>query len=305
MRQYTRLTKSIFNEKLYDINKDVDFIYNKVYKNTIENIFKNKISIQQLDSIINKKFIIKSGELLSKDCIEANKVDPVVISCEYYNEEGTGYDALQKNNLIIITTDINLLYSIVENNYEYDLDLEDHLKNSIALFNKAPHKLQQYVEKDFKFKIAHELTHWVDDVSHGRFLLKRQIKANDIINNTLLKKETKDKLLLQILSKGKGHIYVSDTEINAMIHQISKLKSELSDYKWNTISLEQMLYHVQIFHTFKKIKDKIGREKFYNFQKQFLKRLSKEGLLGKNMNKLVLIETIENIILKYDLRTRS
>lgn len=297
--------KKIFKEKLYNINKDVDYIYNKSYKKTIENIFNKKITIEQLDKIIDKKIIVKSFELKSTDCIEANKIDPVIISCEYFNEEGAGYDSTSIDNLIIIDVNINVLYTIVQNDYE-DIDyLEDQYKNNIYLFNNRPHKLLEFVEKNIKLKITHELIHWIDDVAHGRFLFKRQLKAEDIYKNKLLTKEVKEKLIDEIMNKGKPHRYMSDTEVNSLVHQVSKVKDEFNDLQWNKLSLEQVLSHAQIFHTFKSIRDKIGREKFYKFQKEFIARLGRENLLGKNMNKLVLIENIENWLCLKNNKTRN
>jgi hypothetical protein len=169
-------------EKTYNIQEDINFIYDKAYKRLMDLVIIKKATENDIEKAITQSnVIIKSSELKSKDCNIANSIDPVIISCQYfkYKKGKNYYDSISKDNLILITPDINLIYSIVKNNYVIDYNIIDNYH----LDNKDINMDIKQVVKDFerltKMKIAHELTHWVDDIFHGKFVNKRQLKIKN------------------------------------------------------------------------------------------------------------------------------
>lgn len=294
MKRYNPLFP--FFEKTYNIKRDVEYIYNKAYRQFMNEFTSEKMTLRSLERwLYGQPIEISSDELKSPDCVNAHKLDPIVIFCGFYNSV-SHYDPLgnkQNRYPVVITPDVGLIHAMIMSNYDIST-LDANIKVKAGLEKYKPFitsSINYQLEKEsIKQTIAHELTHWIDDVSQGKFLLTRALKVHDIENNALLDDKTKDALTQKIMSKGKPHRYMVDTEVNAMIHQIEALKDTMTQKDWDKLTLEDLFVHSDIYYTAWNIRNTAGREEYYKWQKQIISRLHRENLLGKNMRNMVIFE---------------
>lgn len=125
-------------------------------------------------------------------------------------------------------------------------------------------------ETFIKSSIRHELTHYVDNSLHGNFASKYIHKAR----KTLSKGD--EKRAWKIFSQGKEDPYLGSFEINAVINQTDELKRMFKN-KWDKMTIEELLKKLNMSGHAKRYGDK--------FLKPLLKRMWREGLLGKQMKK--------------------
>lgn len=285
-------------EKIYDINKDVDIIYNTSYKKFIEDFKNRKISIQKFEKLLQTFHIeIDGNNLKSKDCINAQKINPIIILCTLSSEINSSYyDAIVKKEEypIVIVPDIKIFRALINSNYNIDFkNINKFNLNSLdySLTNEAHYRS---TELNIKQRIAHELNHWIDDTAHGRFLMKRQLKAKDIEDNPILDIKAKEKLIKKLMSQNKDLIVLNDTEFNSIIQQIQIIKNNVNENEWNRMSLEDLFIRSGTLYSLaKNIKYTIGKNGFINWQKDIIKRLNRENILGKNMKYFIIFECIE------------
>lgn len=287
--------RSFLTERTYNIKKDVDMIYKKAFKKFVDAFKKKEITPFILKVMLKLPIaVIKSESFTSPDGKAAHALDPISIVCGI-NDITSHYDPLGKDTdrySISITPDFEAVIAIIENGYDIEkvTDLYD-LGNtgSRAMWKK---QLEMEVsEIGIKSNISHELIHWIDDVAHGKFLKARTLKAKDVLDNSLLPDDVKEKIINEIMNQGKPHRYMSDTEVNAMIHQIESLKNKLGK-QWDTLTLEDVFSQTGLYTLAQDVYSNVGRSGYYTWQKQIVTRLSREKLLGKNMKKFVAFESV-------------
>ena len=126
-------------------------------------------------------------------------------------------------------------------------------------FLASPQTIRKEVkEVSIKSTIRHELTHWIDDAFHGQ----------------IYKIFSDPELAAGWESLG-TKAYMTNVELNALMATVIELKRKYG-YKWDDMTFEQM------------IKLKPGLERIYkaigkNWKVLMLKRMSREGLVGRNM----------------------
>ena len=293
MKRYTSL-----KEKVYIIEKDVNFIYNRAYKKFIQDFKNKKISLKKFERLLqNFNVEIKGRELKTKDCINAQNINPVIILCTLSTEiNNSYYDAIVKKEEypIVVVPNINLLHALIISDYNMDSIIVDKFKldkNADKYKNELHYRT---TELNIKQRISHELNHWIDDTSHGRFLMNRQLKAKEIEDNPILDDKTKEKLIQKIMSQNKELIILSDTEANSIIQQIQTIKNNVSKKEWDKFSLEDLFVRSgSLYSLAKNIRDTIGLSGFNDWQKDLIKRLNREKLLGNNMKNFIIFECVE------------
>lgn len=297
MKRYKSL---LLLERLFKLDKDVDLIYNLAFKQFIDKIQSKKMSLLAYDNF--SKFpiqkIIRSDKFISKDSRLAHKINPIEVICGFIfgNQGGSVYKPLKtlsknyedfNSYPLYVLLNREVLRDYIENGYSW----ENYFDKGINLF-----KIQEYKfnisEVGIKETIAHELSHWIDDTKHGRFLLKRAIDIEEIKNNELLLDKEKNLLITKIKKQGKQHPYMIDTEINAIIHSVKILKNKKKN-EYDSMALSDLFANTAIYSLAQDVHNKAGREGYYKWQKQIITRLSREGLLGKNMKNFVVFESVQ------------
>jgi hypothetical protein len=253
--------KSFLLEKLYSINRDVDYIYRILLKKTID-------AIQ--DGTWNGRYprgiIIKSSELKTNQAKQAHAINPINI----------GYNSQSGNNYIPSLHKINI--SINPNAMMF-LKLEDpiNLKHSAKMVGdgRKTQFLNDFSEQNMKGSIYHELTHWIDDSLHSSSLAKLSNRGGAYPVGS--KKRNK------IMYQGNKSVDTTYFEVNAQVHDLKQMKRSMGDRRWDELTWKDILQLDGSFAALAHDTKQTGE--YEKWKKMILKRLAREGLLGKNMSK--------------------
>ena len=157
---------------------------------------------------------------------------------------------------VIPVTIINALIKTKQNFFE----LDEKTQNKFKIIMSVP---------NIKATISHELTHWLDE----------SLKNNQITQyieklKNKYKKNYKN-IDLQALC---SHI-----EIQAYIHGVKEFKRNVGDELWNSMSFKELFDHSILSSVFSDVK-KLSSDERKIWLKRFFGRMSREGLIGKNMS---------------------
>jgi hypothetical protein len=259
-----KIDNILLNEKTLDLDKDVDFIYDKCFKKHMKNL--NNL-------YVGKEFgKVNSSQLKSEPAVEAHKIKPIEIRCGVF-EHGSLYH--NRENFIQVSINAYAVRSLESFSYNFDVVLSLLPSNEVRKTFKA-----EFTEAKIKGSIYHELAHWIDDVLHGQHLSKRSRKAySELISGR--KKEA-----YKILNQRRKYVTLAPYEIEGQIHSIKQMKRSYKD-KWDELSFFEMVELngslASIISTFNRANDKKAVK---DWVKAILKRMSREKLLGKNMKKV-------------------
>jgi hypothetical protein len=249
-----------FKEKLYNIEKDVEFIYNNSFKKIIDDLISNNLKPKEhyMKASNGDIAIFKSSQLKSKDCMKAHKANPVDICCGLYGQSSYGFGS-EKEIIISLNQDIfNIFFA---NKYIPDGNSKlRRLKNEMT-------------EDKIKASISHELAHWIDDSIYKLF-------------NNILHGEKDPIKQRELLSFGTDILDTTYYEIQAQIHAIAQLKKKHSKEKWDSFTLNNLFeIYPPLADVIDKVYKKNNKELAVIWLKALLKRLNREKLLGTNMVK--------------------
>jgi len=282
---------SEFLEKTFDINQDVNLIYNLFFKEFFIKLknkeFKSYEDIKQqyyklffssekgFDKVYDSDTIlfgsIETFKLKSKDCKEASRVNPLIIYCGVF-EGGSYYKTkvhdIDKSYIIIsINQGALLLYfnKYFKNNLNKNSRIE--LKNTLN-------------SQNIKLTIAHELSHWIDDSLHKGFLTSLADLSSWLQDEDILKLKQKN-------------VNMTYFEINAQVNAIKNLKKQKELKKWDVLTFEDLFFeYPSLRRIAQEIFSKYKKETLEIWEKYLLKRLARENLLGKNMKHFINITKI-------------
>ena len=83
----------------------------------------------------------------------------------------------------------------------------------------------------------------------------------------------------------RNSIHVSHIEIDALIHAIKEVKKTYSREEWNNLKFLDLFYAYETLRITAKFIYKISDKLYFIWMKDLSKRMSREGLIGKNMRK--------------------
>jgi hypothetical protein len=252
-------------EYIYDIDKDVELVFRKLnipyYLDVLKSFDKSKV--KSVFSSINENIFISvsSSILKTSDCKEAHALNPIIINFGIFKNN------IYEDNKNVVNISIGLDGLKVLKQYDFSW-------TSYSNFNddKEIQKLYNYFSPvKIKASIKHELSHWLDDSLHDRFLKKKSDKAEQ--NPKYLQRYYRDPLIL-----------VTEFEINGQVHALSYVKKSMNKSEWNQLTFKKLveinLPLQQIVASFVHHKDK---NSFQKWNKLIIKRMSREGLLSDNM----------------------
>lgn len=244
------LRENLLNERLTDVDSDVDLIYQKFFEYDIERL--NKTG--KIDGNMFLRTIVDTSILTSPDSVKAHEINPCDLAINY------GSNFYHPERSLISVSVIGQAIDYVLSDYGGDLNR--------AIASLSDIKTVKYIKSDFseeriKGSIHHELVHWIDDTLNNRHLSKTLNKAKEL--------KTKD---------FKGVPF--DThyiELQAQIHNIKQLYNKYKDI-WNDLSFTDMLeFSSPLFGLYNRFKPDV-RDKWVLAIK---KRMAREGILGKKM----------------------
>lgn len=134
----------------------------------------------------------------------------------------------------------------------------------------------------FKSSIAHELSHWLDDTFHSRYITKG-------IGKVSLSRQQKGNVgtiagyfggRKRATSPQQTHV-----EIGAYVHMLKEKQRALGQSRYDRLSWFDIMDDVSFAGLFD-IHWTEDRKRYDMVMKNFVKRLNREGLLGKGMRKI-------------------
>ncbi len=244
------------NEKTFNIGKDVDYIYNKYFKKSIQLLKKGKF---KMSSFRTKSF--KSSDLPSVKAKKASEVNPMNIIVTL-SDGGNYYNSVDKKIQLTLNTNALDYYLNVPMAMR---DISDRQKESL----KA-----EINGNKMKASIYHELTHWLDDTFHNYHIRKNTEDAYDAFLKT-----RDNSMAINVRKLGKDDINATYYEVNAQIHNIKQMK-RMHKTIWDKLTFEEMIkLDGSLLATHDTLK---GRERV-QWKKDILLRMSREKLVGKKM----------------------
>lgn len=254
-------------EKIFNIDADVDYIYEKSrFPEFIKDFNEGKkpyksqlfsFEFNFLDIIFNK---IPSSELKTEECVKAHSILPLSISTGI-SRKGSHYYPITPSIFISINPNALSVY------YNDDQEkLEDIDKKIIS---------KEITENRLKIGIHHELSHWISDCLYNKHLSKLVHSANELQNPERMLLKQKD-------------VNMTYFEIDAQVHSIHGLKRKFTQAQWDMLTLEDILTeYPSLVSIYRVLKKDHGLDVALIWQKNLIKRLEREGLLGKNMRTFV------------------
>lgn len=261
-----RISDILLQEKLLEIDDDVDRIYDFFFKEVIENIQnmdirKTNLLIEQFSTgTFSLSGLIKNGVVQSKELKQANELEPVKIHL-FDSSRGNAYSPSTGTHpaRIFLNINTNAFNMLVQYAHRY-ASIESLAKDMIS-DDRVGEFINEFKSHKVKASIHHEFAHYYDDIMHNRHITKT------------LSQGTFTKKTLQ------GDPFETHIEIEGQIHNIKQLKKEFSEM-WDQLTFEEMLSkNASLSQTFKQL----SYEAKERWKKRIRKRMAREGLLGNNM----------------------
>ncbi len=267
--------KEFLIEKTFNIQLDVDYIYNKSGLSELSDM----ISIGDTKGVNKflaqgKTFLsLSSNTLKSRHTKQASKIKPVLIEVGVF-DGGSFYDT--KLNFIQI--------SINKQALKHFMSLGLDVQNAEFDLRKVSNRfLKEFKPATLKGTISHELTHWIDDVLHGEFLTKRVNVARERGIKGLAGKH--------------NNVNHTEFEVNSQIHAVKEIKRNLGKREFDKLNwiglIQQKSSLMANFDNFKTPDD------YQIFMKKFVSRLHREQLLAKGLKKIPTFSEMRRILNTY------
>lgn len=250
MEKLTTIYKQLLNERLMDVDVDVNNIYNKYFKDDFDKIEVWGFTTEDMF----KTASFDSSFLISPVAVKAHRLNPCHITINRMN--GNNYNPSRK--IINITVNKNAIDYI--RTYDGNVDRATKYLDSTSSNNLR----REFKETTIKGSIHHELSHWLDDTLHNSHILNRITKANQSG--------------VGITKKG-APINADKLEIQSQIHNIKQLKNKYSDL-WDYLTFQEMLnYSPALTIVYKGLIGDVRTK----WVRDIKTRMYREGLLGKDM----------------------
>lgn len=241
----------LLNEALYDIDEDVDLIMERHVVPAIKKFFADQEKHLKAYKNTGKVFLdyLDSSKLVSEWGTEAHKVNPIEITIGIVRDKDSFYDG--------------------EKHIHYQLLPSWELDQGKTYDKKeAFHKMRDIYD-DMRMTVAHELAHWLND-SLENDAVKRYL---DKVTKEYEDRDTEDR---------DKKIMASDVEIQGYMHDVGELKREYSEEDWDKLTFEQLFTKSGLDRASDNLKTNPSQHKAW--LKKVMSRLSREGLVGKNMS---------------------
>lgn len=257
-----KLDEVFLNEKIINIDDDVDRIYNAFFKDTIDAV--ESRDPKQIEASIAKNSIttttgdlIKKGIIQNDILLELHLRRPLMV---YINLNGNKYIPIE--NIISFSVNMNA-FDVLINSMGGDLDNSWMLGSAKSTIFES-----EFLPERIKGSIHHELAHWHDDVMNNSHLRRKALRY---------RRSGKDSDMFH----GKTVDVITDYEIEAQIHSIHQYYLNNKDI-WDLLTFDQLVKRSSMLTA---IKITTTPEEYKYWKRKILTRMSKEGFIGKNMRK--------------------
>lgn len=245
--------ESLLNEKLTNIEDDVDMLYELYFRAGVEEVERTReISGNTFEQTETDTSILKNEQ-----CIKAHEMNPCTI---IINKASNHYNPNKKV--------ISIAISLQGANYVIN-EFGGNLDRAISEMDpkQAAMMKREFTEAKIKGSIHHELVHWIDDTFNNQHIKKR-------IDKNISLHDAGEALPFDSVTVNAHYM-----EIQAQIHNIKQLYNKHSD-EWDTLSFEDMIQlSPTLTNTYKSLPYSLKME----WIKKIKMRMFREGLLGKRM----------------------
>jgi len=250
-------------ERTFDTEDSVDFIMKFCGFDAFLRDFKNNNLSEEIKKNIALGLPVEftevsSAMLKSADCVRAHLLNPIWIRCGIF-KTGNFYKPSTKTIQISFNWNAALIH--------LSGDRVDGSPDIIGSFNN------EITEHRIRASINHEISHWIADTLY-----------NSQISNIL--KSVKEMGDDDIMKLGKKDVNMTYFEIDAQIHGIKEIKRK-NENKWDYITLESLFQMYPSLGSIHREISKYGIEVSKIWQRDLVKRMYREGLLGKRMRNFV------------------
>jgi hypothetical protein len=249
---------TLLKERVIDIESDVDLIYDMFFKRDIDELTRTGIITRGMFNEVYSDTSI----LRSEKGREANMLMPCQLRI---NVSDNTYNTLDK----IISLGVN------KSAIEYVRDTSGNFMKAVKEIrlnygiDKSESIVHEFTSWRIKGSIHHELYHWLDDVFHNNRLGK------------IIDKRKRDFSGKKFTRKDLEKDNIKPHELQAQIGNIQQLKKEFGDI-WDVLTFSSLLYYSPPLNAIYNHTDVDDRGKWL---RDIRTRMSREGLLGKNMVK--------------------
>lgn len=251
-------------EKTFDIQEDVDFIWDKGFKKLV-NLYKKSPEkyitlMRKYEGYVWKQ--IDSGKLESENARKAHKQNPIKINI---NLSGS-------NNYDFERREINL--SI---NHQAVEALGGRGFDNSEMVEEYPFILNEFSPEAIKSVISHEIAHWLDETLHDEAASKMASKY------FYGRKNSKDSPTIP--KDTIAFYHTGQHELVANVETIKTIKNITDEGKWESMNFEDILDLKPNLKLHIRTARQLGPEGFREYLRRLYTRLNREGILGKNMHK--------------------
>lgn len=240
----------LLNEKTYNIDDDIDLLYNKYFKKDIEKIKQTGVVV--LYDMFNS-YDTDTSIFSSDDCQRAHAVNPCSITINQYNNTFA-----PSHNLINISINRGAVNFVLN-------DANGSVEDAVRLLNYNDKIRYEFSEQRIKGSISHELTHWLDETFNKKSIsraITRKVSVDTIKQKNKIK-----------------NINTHYMEINAQIGSIKQTKREFGD-SWDELTFEDLIILNPSLNSIHKSLGYVERNAWLRALKS---RMYREGLLGNKM----------------------
>jgi hypothetical protein len=242
--KYIKLYKNfLIKEELNIVDSDIDMIYDRFFKEDIDYIEE----FGKLRYNCFPLYEIYTSILTDEKCKKAHSINPCIIKINN-RLTNNSYNPIDK--VIGFSINNNAL------NFAKEYPTLNDAKNDLVSEYEINGFLKEFTEEKIKGSIHHELGHWLDDT----------------FNNQHIEKE--------LNKKSKGVDFNSGSiEREGQMYNIYQLRKKNIDI-WDNLTFDDV---IEMSNTLSLVNRQLKGETNIEWRKNILKRMYREGLLGKNM----------------------
>lgn len=273
----TLRARSYLVEATFNLDRDVDYLYEKSRFDPIAKAVASRDPMKMRRAMdrfeVGQAFYFgNSGELRSMVAKRAHKVNPVVVTTGIFRD-GSYYSPPMKE----IKISLNAGAFDILRQVGYMPDAASAMVGP-SVFNRF---MNEFSEKNQKATIYHELAHWADDTLHGSHIAKRLRRARESGDHSSI--------------RGK-YTAVTRTpmEMNAQVHAFKVLRQQMGKREYDKLTWgKAMELNSSFMSNFRNLRD---RSDYLKTMKGLLRRLHREGLMGKTLSKFPSFEEMQQLV---------
>jgi hypothetical protein len=262
-------------EATFNLDKDIDLLYGKSGFGVLDGLLRSgddeKIITVFRDFIKRLPSTkVDSSELISPIAKKAHKINPVKISLIATDRYGSYYHPKEKIIHITLNSQALALVSQMTSTVGFR-PIADRLKSQLG--TQYERFSREFDANNVKGTIAHELSHWANDSVHNANVEKKVDRAQELGIG-----------MSDYTSKGPT-IKQDPVELDAQVHAIKVIKKSMKLSEYNKLTWVDIFQRKSsLGGNFRDNYDQmISISDYDDTMKRLIKRLNREGLLGKGM----------------------